>query len=52
VGYEGSVARGKKVFSIRLPIDIEEKLEGIAKQERITLIREAITTAVRNYEQA
>ena len=39
---------GKKVFGVKLPLDVEEKLLAIPQRERVPFIRGLIVNAVRN----
>ena len=43
---------GKKPFGVRLPEDVTEQLEEMPRADRIALMRNAITNAVRGINQA
>ena len=43
----GDFPLGKKTFTIKLPVDVEEKLLAMPKKERISLIRNTLISAVR-----
>ena len=38
---------GKKPFGVRLPVDVTEELDQMPRADRIALMRDAITRAVR-----
>jgi RecG-like helicase len=42
------ISLGKKVWSVRLPIDVEEFLEAMDAQERVALMRSVLLEAVRD----
>ena len=43
----GDAPLGNRVFSIRLPVDVQDKLMAMPKKERIELIRNTLISAVR-----
>ena len=42
---------GSKPFGVRLPVDVTEKLDSMPRADRIRIMRDAVTRAVRGLEE-